>query len=68
MFHGKNNIVANSFSRVYCLTVNTDILHQLHNSLCHPGIMRILAFMRSQNLPFSVGGVRNMTKSCQICN
>ena len=30
--------------------------------------MRTLAFIRSQNLPFSVDDVRKMTTSCQICN
>ena len=68
VFHpGKDNI-ANTFCRVYCLAVNTDTLYQLHNSLCHSGIMRMLAFICSQNLPFSVDDVRKMTKSCQICN
>ena len=65
---GKDNIVADTFSRVYCLAVNTDTLYQLHNSLCHPGIIKMLAFTRSRNLPFSVDYVREMTKSCQICN
>ena len=65
---GKDNIVADTFSRVYCLAVNTNTLYQLHNPFCNPGIMRTLAFIRSQNLPFSVNDVRKMTKSCQICN
>ena len=68
-FHpGKDNIVADTFSRVYCLAVNTDILYQVHNSLCHSGIIRMLAFIRSRNLPFSVDEILKMTKSCQICN
>ena len=65
---GKGNIVADTFSRVYCLAGNTSTLYQLHNSLCHAGIMRMLAFIRSRNLPFYVDDVRQMTKSCQICN
>ena len=36
--------------------------------MCHPAIVRMLAFIRSQNLPFSVDDVRKMIKSCQICN
>ena len=55
---GKDNIVADTFSRVYCLAVDTNTLYQLHNSLCHPGIMEMLAFICSLNLPFSVDDVR----------
>ena len=65
---GKDNIVADTFSRVYCLAVNTDTWYQLHNSLCHPGIIRMLAFIRLRNLPFPVDGVRKITKSCRIYN
>ena len=36
--------------------------------MCHPGIMIMLAFICSGNLPFSVDDVTEMTKSCQICN
>ena len=64
----EDNIVANTFSRVYCLAINTDALQLLHNSLGHPGIMWMLAFILPQNLPFSVDDVCKMTKSCQICN
>ena len=64
----KDNIAGDTFSRVYCLAVNTDTLYQLHNSLCYPGIIRMLAFIHSRILPFSVDDVRKMTKSCQICN
>ena len=48
---GRDNMVAGTFSRVYYLAFNTNTLYQLHNSLRHPGIMRILAFIRSRNLP-----------------
>ena len=58
---GKENIVADTFSRVYCSAINTDTLYKLHNALCHPGITRMIAFIRSRNLPFSVDDVRKMT-------
>ena len=69
VFHpGKDNIVADTFNRVYCLGVNTNTLYQLHNSLCHPGIMTMLAFIRPRKLSFSVDDVRKINKSYQICN
>ena len=37
---GKENIVADTFSRVYCSAINTDTLYKLHNALCHPGITK----------------------------
>ena len=65
---GKDNAVADTFSRVYYLAVNTNTLYQLHNSLCHPRVMNMLAFICSRNLPFSVDDVCKMTNSCQVCN
>ena len=62
---GKDNIVADTFSRVYCLAVNTDILYQLHNSLCHPENVRFYLFIK---FTFLCWDVHKMTKSCQIYN
>ena len=64
---GKENIAADTFSRVYCLALSTDYLYQLHCSLCHPGITRMTAHVRSRNLPFSVEDIRNMVSGCRIC-
>lgn len=64
---GKDNVVADSFSRVYCSLINSDSLYDLHNALCHPGVTRMTAFVRSRNLPNSVEDVRKMTSSCRIC-
>ena len=64
---GKDNVVADSFSRVYCSSINSDSLYDLHNALCHPGVTRMAAFVRSRNLPYSVEDVRKMTSSCKIC-
>jgi len=65
---GKLNIPADTFSRVYCAMITTDSLTRLHQSLCHPGITRMNAFVKSRNLPFSVDNVREVTKACQICS
>ena len=57
---GRENIVADTFSRV-CSAINTDTLYELDNALCHHGITRMIAFIHSQNLPFSIDDVRKMT-------
>ena len=64
---GKENIVADTFSRVYCSLVATDPLYVLHNALCHPGVTRMAAFVRSRNLPYSMEDIRSMTSGCKIC-
>ena len=63
---GELNIAPDTFSRVYCATINTDSLYRLHQSLCHPGVTRMSAFVRSRNLPFSIEDVRKITKDCCI--
>ena len=65
---GNENVAPDTFTRVYCSLISTDALYQLHNSLCHPGVTRMTALIRSRNLPFSVEEVRAMTNSCKICN
>ena len=47
--------------------MNSDVLVKLHQALCHPGVTRLNAFVKSRNLPFSVEDVRGVTKSCRIC-
>ena len=65
---GKDNIPADTFTRVYCSLISLSSLYELHKSLCHPGISRMTAFVRNRNLPFSVEDIRKMTSSCSICN
>ena len=65
---GKHNILADTFTRIYCSLISTSTLYELHKSLCHPGISRITAFVRNRNLPFSVEDIRKITSSCSICN
>ena len=40
---------------------------EIHNQLCHPGITRMLHFVRSKNLPYSTEDVKKTCNSCQIC-
>ena len=59
-------MIADTFSRVYCSAVSSDTLIDLHNSLCHPGVTRLHAFVRSRNLPYSVDDVKRVCGSCPI--
>ena len=64
---GEQNVVADTFSRAFCSGLSFSSLSDLHRSLCHPGVTRMAAFVRSRNLPYSVDDVRKMIKSCRVC-
>ena len=64
---GKNNVAADMFTRVYCSAVSSEPLSDLHKSLCHPGVTRLLHFVRARNLPYSVDDIRRVTQACKIC-
>lgn len=66
---GKDNIPSDTFSRSYCgVTCNdSQSLISLHDTLCHPGITRLLHFVKSKNLPYSVEDGRQVVGSCKIC-
>ncbi|QQP40012.1 Uncharacterized protein FKW44_013906, partial [Caligus rogercresseyi] len=66
---GEENVSADMFSRSCCLFKDNSksVLHELHYKLCHPGVTRLLHYVRSRNLPFSTSDVRNVCSSCRIC-
>ena len=67
---GKLNLAADAMSRnVSCCSVypNTDKLMNLHESLCHPGVTRMMHFVRVKNLPYSMEDVKKITSSCSDC-
>ena len=64
---GKSNAVADALSRISCSLDGSDTLEKLHTALCHPGITRMLHFVRVRNLPYSVGDVKRMTNNCTTC-
>ena len=64
---GKDNVVADTFSRALCTTISTDNLYSLHSALCHPGITRMYHLVRSRNLPYSLNSVKQICKDCKIC-
>ena len=65
---GSENVPADALSRV-CGAVDSSInnLKELHNSLCHPGITRMIHFVRMKNLPYSVEEIKKMTSMCPTC-
>ena len=66
---GPENKVADALSRHVCsaLLSSTNVLVELHNSLCHPGITRFNHFARSKNIPCSIEDIRKINASCQTC-
>ena len=64
---GKENIGPDALSRAFCGTICAPNLYSLHNNHCHPGVSRLLYYVRSKNLPFSVNEVKNVCSSCKIC-
>lgn len=63
---GRENTVADALSRV-CANADPNRLYDLHDRLCHPGITRMVHWVRSKNLPFSIEEIKAMTLSCRIC-
>ncbi|GFT37457.1 retrovirus-related Pol polyprotein from transposon opus [Trichonephila clavipes] len=65
---GKQNVIADTLSRITgAITPRVD-LYNLHNSLCPPGVIRMHHWVRCKNLPFSLEDIKKVTNSCLICN
>ena len=62
------NCVLDALSRVFCTNIYDNMLHKLHESLCHPGVTCLLYFVRIKNLPYSVNEVRNVVAKCKVCS
>ena len=65
---GPDNVVPDALTRAYCATISHTNLTEIHNSLCHPGVTRMLHFVKSKNLPFSTVEVKKVCSDCQICS
>ena len=63
---GKDNVVPDSFTRAHCAAGSTS-LEEIHSQLCHPGVIRLLHFVKAKNLPFSTQDVRDICSKCRIC-
>ncbi|XP_076037194.1 uncharacterized protein LOC143022734 [Oratosquilla oratoria] len=65
---GKQNVAPDTLSRAYCCSVfPMSNLTDIHENLCHPGVTRLLHFVRSKNLPFSTDDVKKVCASCKVC-
>ena len=65
---GKENICADALSRGHCAAVaDMSDLKSVHDALIHPGVQRMIHFVRSRNLAFSVEEVRRVTSACPTC-
>ena len=64
---GKDNVVADTFSRIAAITHPLQELRDMHENLCHPGITRLSHFVRTKNLPFSQEDVKKVTSTCHSC-
>ena len=65
---GKQNFGPDTLSRAFCASLTeSSSLEDIHNSLCHPGVTRMLHFVRTKNLPFSTSDVKRIVSSCKIC-
>ena len=65
---GPENIKADCLTRAFCSALSqTKSLKQLHEELCHPGIVRMSHFVSSRNLPYSIDEVKRITAQCEAC-
>ncbi|XP_004207810.1 uncharacterized protein LOC101239223 [Hydra vulgaris] len=66
---GSDNIVPDALTRAFCAKTQSQTnLSGIHSCLCHPGITRMLHFVKSKNLPFSTEEVNRVCSNCQICS
>ena len=67
---GKTNSAADLLSRSYNCSMSQTYtkLASLHSDLCHPGVSRMIHFVRSRNMPYSTEDVKNVIKTCQVCS
>ena len=65
---GEQNVVSDALTRAFCCSASSvSSLSDIHDGLCHPGVTRLLHFVRSKNLPFSTEDVKKTCASCKIC-
>ena len=64
---GRDNIPADTLSRITCAMATEDSLFKRHEALCHPGITRLNHFVRTKNLPYSLDEIKKMTSRCTVC-
>ena len=68
---GIENVPADAFSRSVCSAAGVSRLQELvniHAALVHPGVTKLMHFVRSKNLNFSMEEVRKVVDSCSTCS
>ncbi|XP_065671656.1 uncharacterized protein LOC136089532 [Hydra vulgaris] len=66
---GSDNVFPDALTRALCATTQPQTnLSDIHNCLCHPGVTRMLHFVKSKNLPFSTEEVKKVCSNCHICS
>nr|XP_047144748.1 uncharacterized protein LOC124818233 [Hydra vulgaris] len=66
---GSDNIVPDALTHAFCATTKSQTnLSGIHSCPCHPGVTRMLHFVKSKNLPFSTEEVKRVCSNCQICS
>lgn len=63
---GDENAPADALSRC-CSMVSLPALEKLHQNLVHPGIRRMLHYVKTRNLPYSIEEIRKVTSQCSTC-
>ena len=63
----KDNVVPDTFLRVFSIAYNGLNLSKMHQQFGHPGVTRLVHFVRTKNLPFSVDDVKRVCSTCKIC-
>ena len=67
---GDENKAADTLSRSISAAVSRNPLFklkELHDNLCHPGTTRMMHFIRSKNLPYTLSEVKNVVSMCKDC-
>ena len=65
---GKNNISADMLLCAQCNALNNmGRLHEIHENLCHPGITRLVHFVKVRNLPYSIEEVKRVCAAYAVC-
>lgn len=58
---------ADTFSRVCAVVNNSNMLSDLHKSLCHSGDSRMFHCIKSKNLSFLIEDIKKLTSSSNVC-
>ena len=56
-----------TFTRAFAASVPATSLTDIHVALCHPGVTRMLHFVRSKKLPYSTEDVKRVCSNCRVC-